>query len=373
MSIFPIEKINYFTKLNIFTQCLLIFIFAKLILVTQWIYFTHTGLDFVNSVMRYDSGWFQGIIEHGYMDKAFDASSKSTPNQANWAFFPLFPLLTKFITLFGFSWSISAIIINQTQLFTSLYFAYLLAQKYLLKSYAVFVPLAIAFSPANIWFMAAYSDMTFLFLSILAFYCLSSRWYWRFALFGFLLALSRFVGFLIFIPLILNYWRNDNLDKHQILNLIVQILIIISGLLVFCLVLYFKTGDPIAFYHIQSAWGHLQTHWFSHPLATFIDAWNSTTPYISEHGFLIVAPIWLLVLIYYRYYEEASFSFFCLIIPVAAGGLFSYNRYSLGMYPLYLAISLVARKSYILGLLIILFSSYVSWVYWDGWLNGNWI
>jgi hypothetical protein len=39
-----------------------------------------------------DSGWYETIVDHGYEARAF-----STDRQANWAFFPLYPLLTRFL------------------------------------------------------------------------------------------------------------------------------------------------------------------------------------------------------------------------------------------------------------------------------------
>lgn len=360
------------TKLAALLQCLLIFFLAKVLLLFVWCHIENTGFDFVHSVMRWDSWWFQSIVEHGYMQELVGIADEVHKNQANWAFFPLFPLLTKLFTFFGLTSEVAAIVVNQVELLGSMYFAYLLGLKSLSRQEALFIPLAIAFSPGNIWFMAAYSDMTFLFLSILAFYCLSSRSLWLFAVVGFFLALSRFTGFLIILPLIVYYLRNGMYKQKQLLKLSGQCLLIVSGLIVFMLVLYLRMGDPLAFYHVQGAWNHLQTSWFSHPWDSLLGTWNSAIT-VDDRLFCLLVPLWVALLIWDKFYEEAVYGLACLIMPIAAGALMSYNRYTLGIYSFYLAIGLLARKSYLAAILILTSAAYISGIYWVGWLSGKWV
>ncbi len=369
---------------EILIQSLLIFALGKLMLIFEWSQVVNTGLGFIDSVMRGDSWWFKNIVEHGYMHEVLTADP-IRPLQANWAFFPLFPILTKLLSLVGLPSSIAAIIVNQTQLLLSLYLAYWLALKSLPPRAAVFVPLMIAMSPANIWFMAAYSDMTYLFLSIVAFYCLKSERLWWFALSGALLALSRFAGVFILAALIIHYLqrykcqRNQKLSnappvpdsQHIIIILLTQSIIVFSGLGAFMFTLYLIMGDPLAFYHIQSAWGHLGTNWWGNPWQTLLEIWN--TGVAHDRLFLLLAPLWLSILIWEGYYAEAAFSFFCLLIPVAAGSLWSYSRYALGLYPFYLTIALIAKRSPPLALAILLLSVFISASYWTTWLNDGWV
>ena len=62
-----------------------------------------------------------------------------------------------------------------------------------------------------------------------------------------------------------------------------------------------------------------------------------------------------------------------MLAPIAAGSLWSYSRYALGMYPFYLACGLIARKSYLLGLGILLIAVFISASYWTVWLNDGWV
>ena len=360
------------TKLVALFQCLLIFLLAKMLLLFIWYHIESTGFDFVHSVMRWDSWWFQSIVERGYMRELVSVTDEVHKNQANWAFFPLFPLLTKLFTFLGLTSELAAIVVNQIELLGSMYFAYLLGLKNLSRQEALFIPLAIAFSPGNIWFMAAYSDMTFLFFSILAFYCLNSKHLWLFAAVGFLLALSRFTGFLIILPLIVYSLRNGMFQQKQLLSLTGQCLLIISGLMLFMLVLYLKMGDPLAFYHVQGAWNHLQTSWFSHPWDSLMGTWSSAIT-ADDRLFCVLVPLWVVLLVWDKFYEEAIYALACLITPIAAGALMSYNRYTLGIYSFYLAIALLARKSYLAAMLIFASVACISGIYWISWLSGKWV
>ncbi len=356
---------------RIFGECLLIFCLAKLMLVYEWSQMVNTGLSFLDSVMRGDSWWFKNIVEHGYMRETVTGDPLRN-GQANWAFFPLFPLLTKAVTLLGFTTALAAIIVNQLFLLLALIVSYRIGLSLFQRQIALFLPLAIAVSPGNIWFMAAYSDMSYLFISLVAFYCLHRQSYWWFVWWGFLLALTRFTGFLLIVPLIISYWRNGNLfSAKKIWWLLLQSVLILCGLGVFMLVLYLRMGDALAFYHIQSAWGHLGTSWFTEPLQSWLTTWHSGVGH--DRLFLVLVPLWLIILVWDKYYEEAAFAAVCLLAPLAAGSLWSYSRYVLGIYPFYLAIAVIARKSYIVGILLLLIAAFISAGYWTTWLNDGWV
>lgn len=355
--------------LTIVIECCVIFFIAKLMLLYEYYIVVNNGLGFIDSVMRGDSWWFHYTIQNGYMASPL-TNDPIRMGQANWAFFPLYPIIcTAIHFISNLEIRLIEIWVNQLELFLCLITSYKLALQTLPKQSAIFLPLAIATSPANIWFIAAYSDMTFLLLSVIAFDRLSNKQYWQFAIVGFLLSLSRFVGVLIIIPLLINFMRNN--QRQPIKSLIIQIIIIMSGLLSFMLYLYFKTGDALAFYHIQSAWGHLNTQWINSPIDTFIKTWRTGVSH--DRVFLIIAPASLMLLIIEKKYEEFSFAFLCIIAPIAAGSLWSFSRYLLGLYPFYLSIALIHRRNNLVGIAILIILAFISADYCNTWLNGNWV
>lgn len=367
MPLYSHDKQNYYVTIVI--ECCIIFVIAKLMLLYEYYIAVNNGLGFLDSVMRGDSWWFHYTIQNGYMTSPL-TNDPIRMGQANWAFFPLYPIICKAIYFISnFEISLIEILVNQLELFLCLIISYKLALKTQPKQSAIFLPLIIATSPANIWFIAAYSDMTFLLLTIIAFDRLSNKQYWQFAIAGFLLSLSRFVGFLIIIPLLIKSMRNNQRQPNK--NLIIQALIIMSGLFSFMLYLYIKAGDALAFYHIQSAWGHLNTKWLTSPIDSFIKTWHTGVSH--DRVFLIIATASLMLLIIEKKYEEFSFAFLCIIAPIVAGSLWSFSRYLLGLYPFYLSIALINQRSNLVGIGILVILAFISADYCNTWLNGNWV
>jgi len=70
---------------------------------------------------RWDCGWYLGIAEHGYSPHEDPAQ----PGATNFAFFPLYPLLVRFVApLIGGQLLTSAIVISNACCFIALVFVY---------------------------------------------------------------------------------------------------------------------------------------------------------------------------------------------------------------------------------------------------------
>lgn len=54
-----------------------------------WNMLHNTNNTFVSSLMQWDAGWYKYTIENGYSLEPTNGA------QANWAFFPLYPLIVK--------------------------------------------------------------------------------------------------------------------------------------------------------------------------------------------------------------------------------------------------------------------------------------
>jgi hypothetical protein len=293
-------------------------------------------------------------------------------NQANWAFFPLYPMICKMIVgLSGLNAALVEIGVNQIELIICLCIVYKMALQNMSPNSALILPLVIAFSPANIWFIAAYSDMTYLLLTVLVFRSYAAKRYWLAAFLGYFLSLSRFVGIVIIVSHLISYWRNNQLDPRNIVKLLLQAIIISAGLLTFMVYLHFKCGDALAFYHIQAAWGHLSTDWLHEPVKSLTDTWHSGVDH--DRFFLLLAPFFLVILLLYKRFEEFAFAFLCLLAPIVAGSLWSYSRYLLGIYPIYLSISLLHKRYQLLALGVLLLLVFISAGYYNDWFNDRWV
>lgn len=86
------EKMKKFLKVALF--CIICVIISRLIMFN--IYRQETGSfsikEYINAFNQYDAGWFWGIAEEGYHEEPV---AHEAGDAANWAFFPLMPMLLR--------------------------------------------------------------------------------------------------------------------------------------------------------------------------------------------------------------------------------------------------------------------------------------
>lgn len=86
------EKMKKFLKVALF--CIICVLISRLIMFN--IYRKETGSfgvkEYINAFNQYDAGWFWGIAEEGYHEKPV---AHEAGDAANWAFFPLMPMLLR--------------------------------------------------------------------------------------------------------------------------------------------------------------------------------------------------------------------------------------------------------------------------------------
>src|SRR5688572_21381971 len=131
----------------------------------------------LDGMLRWDSGWYWNIIEHGY---------QYVPGkQSNVAFFPLFPLLSWLgglpLELLGMSprraFFAAGLFLSNTAFFVALVGLHRLAQRTLGDVPAARAVWLLALYPFSFFFSAAYTEALALALAVWAFYLASrNRW-----------------------------------------------------------------------------------------------------------------------------------------------------------------------------------------------------
>lgn len=174
------------------------------------------------------------------------------------AWFPFYPASVKiFSTLTRLSIPYSQIAVSNIFFIIALYLLYKLARVDEDDDFAKLVVTFLILMPAAFIFSAALSESSFLMLAIASFYFARKQRWWLMGLSAFLLALTRSVGFLIFIPLLVEILQQNNwqvLKKWRAM-IIPSILALFSvlGLLAFMFYCYIRTGDFLAYNHSQLA------------------------------------------------------------------------------------------------------------------------
>ncbi len=114
-----------------------------------------------------------------------------------------------------------------------------------------------ALFPSAFFFMAGYTETTFLSLVLLSFYQMRhGRWWWA-GLFGFLAALTRNTGIFLIIPFCYEYLRQRQFCLKTVRFDGVSALLIPAGLAAFLLYCAERFGDPFAFQHAEATWHHV--------------------------------------------------------------------------------------------------------------------
>lgn len=355
-----------FEKLNWIVFCALIFIVSRCVMLYQYdlaktILFHAHAVGFADMMCKWDCQWYLTIINNGY-----DTSLRTTPKiwhgLANWAFFPLYPYMVRYVEFVShIKATFAGILLNQSFVFISLllFYSYLkMSFDELNSRFGVFL---LAFSPFSIYFASLYTEALFLVLSLAGFYYMRQKRYVVAAIFGGLLSATRPLGCMFVVPYVYSLFKRYRFAILQP-KFLALIVIAFSGLLLYMCYLYLLTGDALAFHTVQKAWGRhglTMLHFGSQMRHMLSDSHDSILFVVSC---VISVYLWI-----NGYIEEALFNVLATLPGVLTGTMMSEGRFCGTLFTFYFGIVLVARKSnslkIIIALLFLLF--YISYfLYW---------
>jgi Gpi18-like mannosyltransferase len=296
---------------------------------------------------QYDCGWYKSITAHGYMTTAL---TEGQVGAANWAFFPLHPLIVKAVAdltqipLLGIAY-----LLGNVFLLGALVYLY----KYISQSFSAtaarYTIILMAFSPVNVYFTSFYTESLFLFLSSATIYYVTQRRWILAGVLGSLLGATRSTGFLIGLIFIAVFVFNRDWKREdaQLRNFLFSLSLLPLGLFSYMIFLHYRTGDFLAFYHTQKAgWGWTQNKsplWIVDSLRWLVGSqlFGSTTTKVLHMVLIVSCFACLYFLLKKRYIE------LIMLLPITLFSL-NYNyfvyRYFLGLYPIYLMFALLGEK-----------------------------
>jgi hypothetical protein len=147
---------------------------------------------------RWDSVHYSYLAMHGYTD---------------WwrtVFFPLFPLLERYVALVVGDPFIAGLVISNVAGLGMLIALYRLVEEDFDSERAYRTALYLSVFPTAFFFAAAYTEALFLLLALLSFYCMRRGNWWLAGVFGFFATLTRSTGLLLLFPFCYEYLR-----QHQ--------------------------------------------------------------------------------------------------------------------------------------------------------------
>jgi hypothetical protein len=147
---------------------------------------------------RWDSVHYSYLAMHGYTD---------------WwrtVFFPLFPLLERYVALVVGDPFIAGLVISNVAGLGMLIVLYRLVEEDFDSERAYRTALYLSVFPTAFFFAAAYTESLFLLLALLSFYYMRQGSWWLAGVFGFFATLTRSTGLLLLLPFCYEYLR-----QHQ--------------------------------------------------------------------------------------------------------------------------------------------------------------
>lgn len=267
------------------------------------------------------------------------------------AFFPLYPLLIRWVTgLTHLPLEMIAMGISVFGFIVGLSAMYQLFEKLTSKKIATWAVVFMIVFPTSFFFTATYSEGIFFALSSLCLLFLHKKNYYAAGLCAGLASGTRIVGIFLLAPFFIMWLEEKTRDKKKI---IAGAVIATLGLLSYMYYQYTRLGDPFIFIHVQPAFGtgrNVETlvllpqvfYRYTKMLLFAVGqpTWASYFTTVLELVTTIVAG-WGI----YRLFKVknlriyAWYSGIILMIPTLTGTFTSLPRYVLGAFPLLLPLA----------------------------------
>lgn len=302
---------------------------------------------------RLDSIWYMEIAQSGYQVRG-DIFTK----QSSVAFYPLFPYLLKGVGSIVLpsgsgtqeNYLILGLLITNALFIFSLVVLYKfiieLLGDHVIASRAVML---LIFFPTGFVYSCFYSESLFLLVSLASFYFAAKQRWWLAGISGLLSVLTRSVGILLMVPLAVFYMDAIKWQIKKIRWNVLFLGIVFVGLPIFLLWQYSASGNWLAPFQNQAAWDKE----FSWPWKAFFNptAFSMFT-FFTDRIFVILSIFLSVFLI--RKMSTIAYSLYILLsvaVPLFTGTLFSVTRYLGVVFPIFIGLGMLTRKSLIYLLL----------------------
>lgn len=310
-----------------------------------WQYTPHRLIDVW---ARWDSGWYMSVIREGYTLRG-DLNQV----QSNVSFFPLYPFAVRALT-----WPVppdlrrDVVIVLAGALLSTLM---LLAASLLLYRLALeltdrrevaqrTIRYLLLFPTAFI-FSALYTEATFLFFAVAAFFAAHRRaWGWA-AVAAALLALTRHVGILALPALIWLYFDSIDWQPRRVGRGLLWLLLVPTGLLLHLTWLYQLTGDFLAPIRVQQSYDRT----LSWPWQTWLNPINPNMAMTPLERFFVLLFLFCAVVALVRL-PSPGYGLYALAligVPLFTGTLYGTLRFIMVAFPVYIILAQAGRRPWV--------------------------
>ena len=292
-----------------------------------------------------DVAHYVGLSRAGYLNAPFDVNN---PRSQQFAFFPLHPLL-----LWLLSKVTEDVLLWGAALSNLFFFLALVFLHKLTLAFGYDEPVArravfyLAAFPASYFFSIPMTESLFVVLTVASFYAAKREHWWTAGVLGLFAATTRLTGVLLFPALLVLSWQMyRSLQIRKLLGL----LLIPLGLLGYMFYSWWLSGDALAFKHAEAAWGRHPSIFFLRPLINWLigphivaQPWNVQLLSVAA-VFLCFACIYILAR--RREWALALYTLMSVVLPLSSGVLQSLERYTMGFFPIFIALGVAAKSEH---------------------------
>jgi len=316
------------------------------LLVVGAVYHRLAGLSqsLSTSFCSWDCDWYLELAQNGY---AFVPQTYQLARLANWAFFPLYPLVFGGVAeVSGVSYLAAGYLVSNVCFFLALLVFYEYVRKTMEPNTAWWATVFLIFSPYSIYFATVYTESLFLLLSLLVFYFADREQWIPVGVSAALLSACRPTGILmvpVLMFMILRKYRWRELMKLQgpSASAVLALAMVPLGLAVYMTYLHGLMGDALAFSHVQVFWDRE----IGNPLRVLLNGiWNFRSK-IGNFGYAMVTLAGLAVAVSLHRYKRTADAIFmggAILVPLSTA-LYSMPRFVTGLFPAYIGVSFLLR------------------------------
>jgi Gpi18-like mannosyltransferase len=302
------------------------------------------------------------------------------------AFFPLYPILMRFLDKIVGNLLYSGLIISNFCFLLGVFFFQKLIKLEKIKE-EKWPLLFLLFFPTSFYFASLYSESLFFLLVILSFLFIKQKKWLKAAVFAGLASATRLVGIFIAPALVWEFYQSSSEKNKQrmlfYLKTFFLSLLSFSGLIFFCLYLNKNFHDPFYFAKVQNAFGASrqtdkiilfhQVVWRYLKMMVSVKKNDILFYTVSQEFFLSLLVLMALIWAWIKKMKKSYliYSFFSFFLPSLTGNLSSMPRYVNLIFPLYFVLARIKNKK--IKLLLLLTSFLLLVVNTALFLRGFWI
>lgn len=305
---------------------------------------------------KWDSPSYLDIAENGYRGFGDEMWVRI-------AFLPFYPFLIWILTFVLKNYKLSALVVSNLAYVVACFYLYRLVLKRYDEGTAIRSVVFMSIFPTAYFFHAGYTESLFLALTIASFYYAGDNRWLIAGIFGMLASATRITGIFLFPALLIEYmFQNEYRIKRIRLNALYLFLILV-GFAAYLVINYMTFDNPFAFLDAQREYWHktLSPPWKGLMQAYSYTRWKHAAPaYRLMIGWaeLLFAIFGLLCTIWSFIRLRVSYGVYMLLTWVAATAtsfVLSVPRYSLSLFPIFILLALIARRTEIYYIITIVF------------------